>query len=91
MENKEPTLSAPLHLDDGTGVDMYFEYIGKNIIPQMIQIIEDSGLSFRDARLIPDLLKRAIIYKEETFLQSNRFTDCHSEELLSDSGRERLL
>lgn len=90
MGNKKITYEKPLCLENDTGVDMYPQYIDENIIPKMLQVIEDSRLSFRDARLIPEILKHAITIKEEAFLQSTRFTDFHSEEHLLDAGRERL-
>lgn len=36
------------------------DYIERTLIPQILKLIEESGLSYHDAAMVPDLLKVGI-------------------------------
>lgn len=61
--------NAPVSLYDGNGG--YNTYIQDKVIPDLLLIIEQSGLSFEDSKLVPAALSRAI---EESILKMTSST-----------------
>ena len=61
----------PVSLRDGCGG--HNDYIRKNVIPKMLKVLEESGLSFNDAKLVPGELATVIELVCTSTLESNRF------------------
>ena len=51
MKGDQAEHNAPVSLSDGVGG--HNNFIEKNIIPRLLEVIESSGLSFEDAKLVP--------------------------------------
>ena len=67
MENDR----KPVSLQDGCGG--FNNYIRENVIPKMLKVLEESGLSYNDAKLVPGELAVAIEVVCTNALESNRF------------------
>lgn len=61
--------NAPVSLYDGNGG--YTTYIRDKVIPSLLRVIEESGLSFEDAKLVPQALAVSI---DESVLKMNSTT-----------------
>ena len=71
MNGYQAERNAPVSLSDGVGG--HNDFIEKNIIPQLLGVIESSGLSFEDAKLVPHKLKIAIKLVNQAALSNNCF------------------
>ena len=61
--------NVPISLYDGNGG--YTRYIHDTVVPNLLRVIEESGLSFEDAKSIPQALASSI---EESILKMNSTT-----------------
>ena len=61
----------PVSLIDNNG--MYNNFIYTDVIPKLLDVIAESGLSFKDAKAVPKALDFAINSVCEDALAENRF------------------
>lgn len=64
--------NSSTHLFDGAGG--YNTFIQDHVVPKLLKVIEQSGLSFEDAKRVPPALMLAIDHSISEMIGSTKFT-----------------